>query len=260
MMMPQVIQRVEVREKTSTICFDDTPGGDDTTYTDRMPTLSLMAEYKKKHFQDTLDSSKIIHTIYPNVILIIVDWMSLTPDAHNSPTFTSSLGKSMYNLLCSKLVDLNRPNVIVVVTKSLSYWSQFDDYPKKKDKNEHWKIDAAEREGIIKDLHRTIFPRSKSFDWPIIFVENGGGSDVADQYIELPDGQLSHQNLFTAMCELIENTADGNSGDMLGLSILKLFAKKHTYHLERHGPIDLVTSSSTALVPVSFFDRSTLIR
>jgi hypothetical protein len=254
----QVIQRVELSLKqgdhTSTICFDDTPSSDDTTYGDRMTALSLIAAYKEKHFPN--QGSSYDSPIYPNVILIIADRISLTPDAHNYPTFTSPLGKAMYNLCRSKLVDLVRPNVIIVVTKSLSYWHQFDDYAKTKDKNEQWKIDAAQREAIIKDLHRKIFHDSHSFDWPIIFVENGGGSDVTAEYAQLPDGQLSHQNLFKAMCQLIENTADGKGGDILGVSILQLFAMpanlKLPYQLDIGSPVNLGFTPK-GNVPVSFF-------
>ncbi|KAJ7040044.1 hypothetical protein C8F04DRAFT_1254499 [Mycena alexandri] len=166
----KVIQRVQVHNRSKellseiTVAFDDTPGLEDTTFEDRELNASLLRTYKIKHFTD----------IYPNVILLVAAWESITPDAHNEPAhFTSAIGKTIYALYRSNLVDDLRANIVVVVTKSLSSLHQFDDYKATKEKHVQWRIEEGRRRGIITDLQRKMFPRSSP--WEIVFIENGGG-------------------------------------------------------------------------------------
>ena len=104
-----------------TIAFDDTPGYVDTTYNHQTDNAFLMREYKRLFFPDR-DPGTDCHPTFPNVILFVAAWDFITPDAHNEPkNFPSSLGKSMFNLITHGLVDNVRTNVIVVITKSMSY-------------------------------------------------------------------------------------------------------------------------------------------
>ncbi|KAJ7907605.1 hypothetical protein B0H13DRAFT_2273628 [Mycena leptocephala] len=217
----KVIQRVKVlstnqdKSATVTVAFDDTPGLDDTTYLDRKTNAALMHRYKQKHFEH----------IFPNVILLVASWDSLMLDApNNTSKFTSALGRSMYNLSRSGLVDNDRTNVLVVITKSLSSWDQFDDYNTPKEKNAQWCIEAGRRKGIVADLQRKIFP--KSAPWETVFIENGGGRDMSATFPFLPDGQHSHQNLFNSIRNLMERTdpGPGGCGDLVGIQSLQVLA------------------------------------
>ncbi|KAJ7267856.1 hypothetical protein C8J57DRAFT_1613976 [Mycena rebaudengoi] len=215
----KAIQRVKVistsntTSTTVTVAFDDTPGLDDTTYLDRKTNAALMHRYKETYFQN----------IFPNVILLVASWDSIMPDAHNKVShFTSSVGRSMYNLLLSGLVDGDRTNVLVVITKSLSSSDQFDDFETKKEKDGQWRLEAGRRKGIITDLQRKIFP--KLLPWEIVFIENGGGKDMGAPYPTLPDGKQSHQNLFEAIRDMMEYKGPGSQGccDLVGIQALQV--------------------------------------
>jgi hypothetical protein len=159
------------------------------------------------------------------VILLVAAWDSITPDAHNEPNhFTSPAGKSMFNLKVSGLVDIQRTNVIVVVTKSLSYWVQFEDYESKEEKDAQWKIEAGIRRSSILELQRKIFP--KATEWPIVFIENGGGSNMGAGYRKLPSGELSHQNLFEAIRDVIAPPEQRSGDDVAGMHALRLLSGK----------------------------------
>ncbi|KAJ7907615.1 hypothetical protein B0H13DRAFT_2273632 [Mycena leptocephala] len=213
----KVIQRVQVQNRSKelaaaiTVAFDDTPGLEDTNYDDRELNASLLRAYKLNHFRG----------IYPNVILLVVAWDSITPDAHNKPShFTSALGKTIYALYCSDLVDDQRANTVVVVTKSMSSFHQFDDYKTKKEKYAQWGIEAGRRRGIITDLQRKLFAGSPP--WKVVFIENGGGKDMRAKYPFLPDGLLSHQNLYDAVYDIILCPSSDGSQDLVGIQSLQV--------------------------------------
>ncbi|KAJ7115296.1 hypothetical protein C8R44DRAFT_794396 [Mycena epipterygia] len=225
----KVIQRVKLPVHnidtgvTVTIAFDDTPGLEDTTYVDREANASLMRRYKQQYFPGGGRQT------YPNVILLIASWPSITPDAHNEPHhFTSAVGKSMYNLYLSGLVDPDRTNVVLVVTKSMSSWDQFDDFKTTAEKNTQWNIEAARRIGIITDLQRKVFP--KMGPWPTVFVENGGGSDMGADFPVLPNGELSHDNLFKAIQKVIQ--IPGEHADLAGMHALDVLSGARFWDLE----------------------------
>jgi hypothetical protein len=219
----QDIQRVKVpiynrdTRVTVTLAFDDTPGGIDTPYSHRASNSAMIRTYKDRYFPDTEEP----HHTYPNIILLVASWNSITIDAHNPPAdFTSPLGKSMYNLSSSGLVDHARTNVVVVVTKSLSFWDEYDDY-ESMEKNKQWVIDAGRRRDIIADLQRKVFPRLAP--WNTIFVENGGGTNsFRAEYLELPNGELSHQNLFDAIRAVFETPGPHGSLDLTGMHALEV--------------------------------------
>ncbi|KAJ7440318.1 hypothetical protein B0H11DRAFT_2099893 [Mycena galericulata] len=213
----KVIQRVQVHSTSEelsseiTVAFDDTPGLEDTTFEDRELNASLLRTYKHKHFKD----------IYPNVILLVAAWESITPDAHNEPAhFTSAIGKTIYTLYRSDLVDDQRANIIVVVSRSMSSFHQFDDYKTTKEKHAQWRIEEGRRRGIITDLQRKMFPRSSP--WEIAFIENGGGKDMGTKFPVLPDGQLSHQNLYDAIHSIIKRPSSDGSLDLVGIQALQV--------------------------------------
>jgi hypothetical protein len=177
-----------------------------------LPT-SLLHTYKLRHFAD----------IYPNVILLVVAWDSIELDsqAYNGPAhFKTAIGKTIYALHRSDLVDEKRANIVVVVTKSLSSFHQFDDYKTMKEKHAQWRIEEGRRRGIITDLQRRMFPRSSS--WEIVFIENGGGKDTSAKFPVLPDGLLSHQNLYDAICNIIKRPSSDGSLDLVGIQALQV--------------------------------------
>ncbi|KAJ7348409.1 hypothetical protein DFH08DRAFT_1000227 [Mycena albidolilacea] len=193
------------------VAFDDTPGVEQTTSKDTESTASLLLRYKTNHFTD----------IYPNVILLVAEWASIKPDAHNeSAAFTSAIGKTLYALYSSNLVDEQRSNVVVVVTKSLSSLHEFDDYKTMNEKYAQWRIEEGRRRGVITDLQRKMFARSSP--WEIVFIENGGGSDMSAKFPVLPDGLLSHQNLYDAICDIIKRPSSDGSLDLVGIQALQM--------------------------------------
>ncbi|KAJ7267858.1 hypothetical protein C8J57DRAFT_1228475 [Mycena rebaudengoi] len=209
----KVIQRVQVHSTSKelsseiTVAFDDTPSLEDNTFDHRELNTSLLHTYKLRHFPD----------IYPNVILLVVAWDSIIPDAHKKPDhFESALGKTIYALYCLNLVDDQRTNIVVVVTKSMSS----PDYKDTNEKNAQWGIEEGRRRGIITDLQRKLFPRSSP--WEIVFIENGGGTDMKAKFPVLPDGQLSHQNLYDAIHNIIKRPSADGSLDLVGIQALQV--------------------------------------
>jgi tetratricopeptide (TPR) repeat protein len=159
---------------------------------------------------------------YPNAILLVTSWDSIQEDAHNDPEhFTSPIGKTMLTLSVSNLVDFERPNVIVVVTRSLSFWQDYEDEEDEDEKKRHWCDDARKRTGIIGALQRKVFPCLRS--WRVVFVENGGGHPLLKKHRTLPNGELSHQNVFEAIHDLFTATDDGDMPkDLVGMHALPL--------------------------------------
>ncbi|KAF7366102.1 Protein hedgehog [Mycena venus] len=234
----KVIQRVKVvstskaTSTTVTVAFDDTPGLDDTTYLDRKTNAALMHRYKEKYFQN----------IFPNVILLVASWDSITLDAHNKIShFTSAIGRSMYNLFLSGLVDTNRTNVLVVITKCLSSWDQFDDFETRKEKEAQWRLEAGRRKGIIIDLQRKIFPQLSP--WEIVFIENGGGRDMSAKFPTLPDGKLSHQNLFQAISDIMERSTD-RCRDLVGIQALQVLTGEEPLRLSSTTEVENLVEQS----------------
>ncbi|KAF8145215.1 hypothetical protein K438DRAFT_2028864 [Mycena galopus ATCC 62051] len=215
----KVIQRVHVNKMSNglsseiSVAFDDTAGLEQTTFEDRDLPTSLLNTYKLKYFPD----------IYPNVILLVVAWESIEtdPHAHNGPAhFTTAIGKTIYDLHRSNLVDEERANIVVVVTKSLSSFCQSENYKFTKKKRVEWRIEEGRRKGIITDLQRKMFPRSSP--WEIVFIENGGGKDMSAKFPVLPDGRLSHQNLYDAICKIIKHPSSDGSVDLVGIQALQV--------------------------------------
>ncbi|KAJ7890842.1 hypothetical protein B0H14DRAFT_2560968 [Mycena olivaceomarginata] len=226
----KAVQRVKMPvpasniEPAVTLALDDTPGYADNTYDDRGANLALIKIYQELYFSE---SAGLQWRRYPNIILLVTSWNTITVDAYNAPEcFTSPVGQSMFKLSHAGLVDLRRTNVIVVVTKSLSFMSEFDDYKTQQEKHEQWNIEAGRRKGIITDLQRKVFP--KSIPWPIIFIENGGGQQVHHRYPTLPNGELSHQNLFDAIRGVIEQKGPKGASDLAGVQALQLITGAKT--------------------------------
>jgi hypothetical protein len=217
-----------------TVAFDDTAGLEQTTFEDRELPTSLLHTYKLRHFAD----------IYPNVILLVVAWDSikLDPQAHNGPAhFTTAIGKTIYDLHRANLVDEKRANIVVVVTKSLSSLSQSYDHKPTKEKRGEWRTEEGRRRGIITDLQRRMFPRSSP--WEIVFIENGGGKDMSAKLPVLPDGLLSHQNLYDAICNIIKRPSSDGSLDLVGIQALQV--------LTGAGPLGSLSEARTEVLVAS---------
>jgi hypothetical protein len=118
----------------------------------------------------------------------------------------------------SGLVDHQHLNVVVVVTKSLSFWNDYEDFDPV-NMNKQWQHDANVKTRIIDNLRSEIFP--SSFSWPVVFIENGGGNRILQEYKRLPNGELSHQNLFDAIYRILGGTSDEDR-DLVGFRALRL--------------------------------------
>ncbi|KAJ7217558.1 hypothetical protein C8J57DRAFT_1395678 [Mycena rebaudengoi] len=133
-----------------------------------------LSTYKLKHFPD----------IYPNVILLVAAWDS------------SALGKTIYTLYCSNLVDDERANIVVVTTN---------------EKNAQWRIEEGRRRGIIPTSNGN-FPQI--VPWEIVFIENGGGKDMSAKF--------HHQNLYDAIQNIIKCPSADGSLDLVGIQALQV--------------------------------------
>lgn len=232
-------------EPAVTLSLDDTPGYADNTYNDRGANLALIKIYQERYF---LDNAELPWRRYPNIILLVASWNTITVDAYNAPEhFTSPIGQSMFKLSHAGLFDLRRTNVIVVVTKSLSFMSEFDDCKTQGEKHDQWNIEAGRRRGIITDLQRKVFPRSAP--WPIVFIENGGGQQVHQRYPTLPNGELSHQNLFDAIRGVIEQKGPKGASDLAGIQALQLIAGAEPFGVSRQLQKEILIDNTAENIP-----------
>ncbi|KAJ7328888.1 hypothetical protein DFH08DRAFT_940517 [Mycena albidolilacea] len=248
----KVIQRVKVpcydpdTKMNVTLALDDTPGDADTTYTDQAPNTALVRTYRKRYFLSEASdghSSQGYWRTYPNVILLVASWDSIIEDAHNQPhEFTSAIGKSMYKLESSGLVDHDRSNVVVVITKSMSYMDEFADFVREEDKYAQWNVGAVRRRSIITSLQRKVFPNLAP--WQIVFVENGGSTNIRREFPILPDGELSHQTLFMAIRAVIEIPGPDKSRDLAGIQALGLITGVDAEPFSRAEKVTLIDQRS----------------
>jgi hypothetical protein len=232
LLLIQVLRRVEVPAytlptgNTLPLAFDEIPEIEDTTYEHQSRNAFIMREYSRIQFPDTysnpLPEPTQFRKTYPNLILVVASWDTIREDAHNDPQhFTSPIGKTIFSLKASELVDLECTNVIVVVTKALSSWHDYDDYDEYDEKRRRWVDDVRQKTGIIGALQRKTVTPSRS--WRVVFIENGGGRALPEKYRVLPNGELSHQNLFEAIRDLfVAADSENRYYDLVGLQALGL--------------------------------------
>ncbi|KAJ7260753.1 hypothetical protein C8J57DRAFT_1233001 [Mycena rebaudengoi] len=226
----KAIQRVRVSgtrsttSTTATVVFDDTPPLEDTTYLDRKTNAAIMHRYKETYFQN----------IFPNAILLVASWDSIMPDAHNKVShFISSVGRSMYYLFLSGLVDGDRTNVLVVITKSLSSMDQFEDFETKHEKDAHWRLEAGRRNGIITDLQRKRYERT------------------------LPNlARRKEKNLFDAIRDMMECKSPGSQQccDLVGIQALQALiapsSRVEVENLVEQSPEEIADQETTDTEPL----------
>lgn len=199
-----------------TLSFDDSPGLDDTRPGMKMQLEALVKEYGQKYYPDVphtdiarLDkSAHFRRKTYPNAILLVATWDSVKRNAE------SAIEKTIRFLAHSDLIDETHQNVIVVVTKALTFWSDYDDLSSEVKKKQQWKQDADEKAQIINDLRSKAL--SSSNTWQVVFVENGGGKNIHRTHRMLPNGELSHQNLFDT---ILKNFTEAR--DLVGIQALR---------------------------------------
>jgi hypothetical protein len=127
----------------------------------------------------------------------------------------------MYKLQQSDIVDLQRSNVIIVITESLSFPKNADSGKEHRTFHRTWNEDAMKKVKIIHTLQRRLFLGAQR--WPVVFIENKEA--VKGKYPRLPNGELSHQNLFEAILDLIRAPGGNGMLDLNGLLTLRLLAK-----------------------------------
>lgn len=184
------------------LAFMDVPGIFDTTIKDEV--VNVVATKKFLNDLPELQSRKdvarnvpksLFHIrtkVYPNAVLFVVK----VPDNRllgDNSFFTKSLKafKETTNLL-----DKKRPNLIVVLT-------HVDGIPKRKFCEE---LDALKR--IISDKVKEILGIRNV---PIVPIENRAedcGLEKVGDFYQLPNGELSHQNLWTVMMRIFEKNQD----------------------------------------------------
>ena len=71
-------------------------------------------------------------------------------------------------------------------------------------------------------MQRKTFP--KSTEWPVVFIENGASKKMDAPYRTLPNCELSHQNLFNAICDVIAPQNSDNAFDLAGIQALRLLS------------------------------------
>ena len=175
------------------LSFDDTPGLEDTTFSDREQNTVLFQKYcrtfssatREKEAEEFLSicegighghiskcSPTFRHRVFPNAILVTASWNSIKHDAQNDVnSFTSDIGKSLQYLFSSGLYDSERPNVVVIVTHSmLGYDTDCHDMTEL-EAGVQWKEDALVKESIIQEIAVKIFGAGNVV--PVAFVENG---------------------------------------------------------------------------------------
>jgi len=219
-----------------------------------------MRRYGKKHYP-TMDASRMKEILnipthdfrdrtYPNAILLVASWDTIIEDAHNNPIhFSSPIGKTIRYLKGSNLTDDQHQNVIVVVTKALTFWDDYEDCDSEDEKCKQWELDAADKVKIINDLRSKVFPSSGS--WRVVFVENGGGAAKSRQYKMLPNGELSHQNLFQAIYDLVTAHHTATARDLVGIQALRLLTGEDSLvtQLEASTPEILVQLEGLEAIP-----------
>jgi len=207
------------------LAYDDTPGLCNTEYERRGRINDLLRKYDKHYYPHKPPDDRLTHVaggnprgkLYPNAILLVTTWDSIRGK------YPPSLRETMENLRESGLIDYEHPNVIVVVTKSLSSWDDYEDFDDD-DKKNQWQEDADEKKRIIDDLRLEVFPSSAS--WQVVFIENGGGKSILQDFKRLPNGELSYQNLFEAIYNLFG--ANSKKGDLVGLEALRFLTGDHS--------------------------------
>ncbi|KAJ7831820.1 hypothetical protein B0H14DRAFT_3713066 [Mycena olivaceomarginata] len=209
-----------------TLSFDDTPGIGDTTNDDRATNSSLLRIYSNKHFS-TREGGKV----YPNIILLVATWASIILDAYNAPhQFTSELGKSMNQLYHSGL---------------------YDDLKTDREKDACWMKEADEHQKIIVAIQRRLSPRLRPCK--VVFIENLDTSFTEDgidprvrthKFPVLPNGEISHQNLFPAMRGLIEPL--NGALDITGLHALQVVSGADRLNANSIAPPEILVQRSEA--------------
>ena len=245
----QAIQRISIQNPDSNtgvnvrLACDDTPGLFDTKEEDREKINDLLRKYDKHYYPHRPPDDRLTqlaedhrYKLYPNAILLVTTWDSIRGKC------PPSLRETMGSMRESGLIDHEHPNVIVVVTKSLSCWNDYEDFDSDLEKNEKWQEDADEKRRIIDNLRLKVFPSSTP--WQVVFIENGGGQSILRDFKRLPNGELSHQNLFDAIYNLFVR-ADLKKGDLVGLEALRfLTGARSVLSGLRPSPVETLLQSS----------------
>jgi hypothetical protein len=217
-----------------TVSFDDTPSLEDTKFDNRQRNTDLMRDYSEKYYPTVRMPTNmpkmagipdIRSKAYPNLIVLVASWDSIKRDDNELANFTSSMGKIIYYLSHTGLFDDRHPNVVVVVTKALTFMTDYHDLKSKDAMNQQWMRDTDEKAKIINDLRLKVFPDSDA--WRVVFVENGGGKDIHGMLRILPNGERSHYNLFDAIVGLLTE-----SQDLVGALALRLISGADISRLE----------------------------
>jgi hypothetical protein len=143
-----------------------------------------------------------------------------------------------YTLSIARIWWMNSAAMSSSLSQNLCHLHEFDDYETTEEKYAQWRIEEGRRRGIITDLQRKMFARSSP--WEIVFIENDGGSNMNEKLRVLPDGLLSHQNLYDAICNIIKRPSSDGSLDLVGIQALQV--------LTGAGPLSSLTEARTEVL------------
>ena len=179
------------------IGFIDLPGwGDTQGDAQDARNLAAIEQFTIGH----LHLGSKLYKCYPNIILIAFNVME---ERLEGPESNAAKMLRMLNELC--IVDIKRPNVIVVLTHAMSLPPL------------NFKESLREIERCIKTLTRTFLKVEAS----VVYVENNTSGFLMKkegEWTVLADGTLQPKNLFDEMINLMSD-----SGDEVGVEAVRLY-------------------------------------
>ena len=202
------------------ISIIDVPGTHDTVAAKNEDNLQQIRLFRKMHpalmpFHASLKNStkpinkeaelaftksklKVRSEVFPNLILLIV---AASDKRMEGPE--SRLSVTLEAIRTTNLVDMRKPNLIVVVTMCLYLGTKRNEY-------------LEGKKGIKRMINEAVYRILKVTNVRVVFIDNKAEKffekKESSDFYTLPDDEQSHQNLFKAIRELLKQ-----NGDTLGL-------------------------------------------
>lgn len=194
-----VTATVETPHVAGYLGFVDVPGTFDTDSKNETTNLALIRKFKNTRIELAerkglhLRALKLRKSVYPNVVLFVASAADKRIAGKDS-VFAKSV-KAFQKT--GDIIDVDKPNVIVALTHAMSL-------PRNKAKFIQ-RLDEITK--AIQDHFRALF----DINVEVVPVENQPEDyelEKVGDFYKLPNGQLSHYNLFEAMMRVFDNTGD----------------------------------------------------
>ena len=187
----------------------DVPGTFDTNWSHRDRNFATVGKFRDEHpsLKD-VDADNTTKLLYPNLVLVT---FNATDERIKGKD--SFFNLTLKNIKDSNLVDRERNNLIIVATHCASLSIAPEAYKKKQ----------ARIRNLVARLTYDVFDISEI---QTVFIENCPTDFYLIQkansdFYSLPDGELSHANLFSAISDQLKV-----NNDRLGLLLTSWFYKK----------------------------------